>query len=109
MEKCREMQRRELPLFIARYEELTAAPHDVLAAMFASCGLSASAVGNLDAVLEADSQEGTPLSRASVEEAPVPVSPEHIDQLCRLIREFSGELAPDSILPGTYFPEKGKR
>jgi hypothetical protein len=104
MEKCRELQRRCLPLFIARYEELNAAPREVLAAMLAHCGLSASAVRNLEAVLQADSQEGSPLSRASVDEAPVPISPEHLDELCRLIAEFAPDLTADTILPGTYFP-----
>jgi hypothetical protein len=104
MEKCLEVQRRGIPLFIARYEELNAAPRDVLAAMFAYCGLSAGAVGNLDTVLEQDSQAGSPLARASVEEAPVPVTQEHIDALCQLINEFSQELTADTILPGTYFP-----
>jgi hypothetical protein len=108
MEKCLEMQRRGIPMFLARYEELNAAPRDLLAEMFAHCGLSASAVGNLDAVLEQDSQAGSPLSRASVGEAPVQLSQEHIDELCRLIRESSPELTEDTILPGTHSPENQK-
>jgi hypothetical protein len=104
MHKAQEIQRRGIPIFIARYEELNATPREVLAAMFAHCGLSANAVGNLDAVLEQDSQAGSPLSRESVGEAPVQLSPEHIDALCRLIREYSPELTADAILPGTYFP-----
>lgn len=109
MEKCLEMQRRGIPMFIARYEELNAAPRDVLAAMFAYCGLSASEAGNLDSVLEQDSQAGSPLSRANVEEAPVPVTQDHIDELCRLIRGLSQESTADTILPGTYFPLTGDR
>jgi hypothetical protein len=109
MEKCRAVQRRGIPMFVARYEELNAAPRDVLAAMFAHCGLAANAVGNLEAVLEEDSQAGSPLSRASVEEAPVQVSPEHIDALCRLIHEFTPELTADTILPGTYFLGSNKK
>jgi hypothetical protein len=108
MEKCLEMQRRGIPMFVARYEELNAAPRDVLAEMFACCGFSANAVGNLDAVLEQDSQAGSPLSRASVGEASVQVSREHIDELCRHIRESSQELTADTILPGTYFPQSNK-
>jgi hypothetical protein len=107
MEKCLEM-RRVIPMFIARYEELNAAPREVLAEMFAYCGFSANAVGNLDAVLEEDSQAGSPLSRASVGEAPVQLSREHMDEFCRLIREFSPEWTVDTILPGTYFPEGHK-
>ena len=105
MQKALKMQRSGIPIFIARYEELNAAPRDVLTAMFAHCGLSAHAVGNLDAVLEQDSQAGSPLSRKSVGEAPAQLSPEHIDALCRLIHESGSELTADAILPGTYFPE----
>src|SRR5207249_3003111 len=61
MEKCREMQHRGIPMFVARYEELNAAPREVLEAMFASCGLAETAVTDLDAVLEQDSQAGSPL------------------------------------------------
>jgi hypothetical protein len=107
MEKCAAMQRRGCPLFIARYEELAAAPREVLGAMFAHCGLPASAVGDLDAVLAADSQEGSPLSRASVDEAPVAVSPAHLDELCRLIQEGAPGLA-EAMLPGTFTPEGGQ-
>jgi hypothetical protein len=109
MENCLEVQQRGIPMFLARYEELNAHPREVLAAMFAYCGLSPSGVGNLDAVLEEDSQAGSPLSRASVEEAPVPVTQEHIDALCRLIHEFSPELTADTILPGTFFPGSNKQ
>jgi hypothetical protein len=108
MEKCLEMQRRGIPMFVARYEELNAAPRELLAEMFAYCGFSANAVGNLDAVLEQDSQAGSPLSRASVGETPVQVSREHIDSVCRLIGEFSQELTADTILPGTYFPQSNQ-
>jgi len=102
MESCREMQRRGFPLFLARYEELNAAPRDVLAAMFAHCGLPVSAVGNLDAVLAADSQEGSSFARASAGDAHAQVAREHLDALCRHIREQWPGLTADTILPGTF-------
>jgi hypothetical protein len=105
MEKCLAMQRRGIPMFVARYEELNASPRELLAAMFAYCGFPVSAVGNLDTVLEQDSQAGSPFSRASGGEAPVPLTREHMDEFCRLLREFSPEWTADTILPGTYFPE----
>jgi hypothetical protein len=104
MKMCLEMQRRGIPMFIARYEELNAAPREVLAQMFAHCGLSIDAARNLDVVLERDSQEGTALSRTSVGEGSVPVAQQHLDELRRLIREGSTELTADTIIPGTYFP-----
>ena len=104
MEKCQEMQRRGVPMFVARYEELNTAPGDVLAQMFAYCGLASREIGNLSAVLEQDSQAGTALSRASLGAAPANVTREHLEELRRLIHDNSPELAADTILPGTYFP-----
>jgi hypothetical protein len=105
MEKCLAMQRRGIPLFVARYEELNAAPREVLMEMFAYCGLSSAAVADLDTVREQDSQAGSPLSRASAGEAPVQLSQENSDQLCQYILDLSEGLTADTILPGTYFPE----
>jgi hypothetical protein len=105
MEKGQEMQRCGIPMFVARYEELNAAPGEVLKEMFAACGLARATVADLDTVLEQDSQAGSPLSRASGGQAPVQLSPEHTDQLCRYILDLSEGLTADTILPGTYFPE----
>ncbi len=91
-------------MFVARYEELNAAPEDVLAQMFGYCGLASRAIGNLNAILGQDSQAGTALSRASLSEAPANVTREHLEELRRLIHENSPELTADTILPGTYFP-----
>jgi hypothetical protein len=108
MESCIAMQDRGIPMFVARYEELNAAPREVLAAMFAHCGLSANALSNLDAILKEDSQAGSPLSRAVGAENPVQLLPEHLDEMRRLIGAGSTRLTADTILPGTYFPgEKG--
>jgi hypothetical protein len=104
MEKCMEMQRRGRPLFIARYEELTAAPREVLGAMFAHCGLPADAVGDLETVLAEDSQAGTTFSRSSGSEARA--SSEHVEELCRCVHELFPGLTADTVLPGTYFPER---
>ena len=105
MEKGLEMQARGIPLFVARYEELNAAPRDVLTRMFAHVGLSDRAVGGLDAVLAEDSQAGSAFARAAPGETPVTLSPAHRDELRRLIADYADGLTADSILPGTCFPE----
>jgi hypothetical protein len=108
METCLEMQRSGITLFVARYEELKASPRDVLTQMFAYCGLEGNAVNNLDGVLERDSQEGSSLSRAVGTDAPIPVTREHMEKLCQLIREGSQRLSADTILPNTYYPENAE-
>jgi hypothetical protein len=118
MEACLAMQRQGLDVFAARYEELSAAPEEVLSAMFSHCGLAGSKAVGLEAVLAQDSQEGTPLSRESLGGAPVQITPEHLKELRRLIAQGapgaaqgSQALTADTILPETYLPapETGKQ
>lgn len=104
MQSCLEMQRMGVPVFVARYEELNASPREVLSAMFAYCGLTTKVVGNLDAVLEQDVQEGTELSRASLERAPTQLTEEHLKIFRQIIEEYVPGWTADTILPGTYFP-----
>ncbi len=104
MQTCLEMQARGITVFVARYEELSAAPQEVLGAMLAHCGLPTVAAGDLDAILERDSQAGSPLSRDSTGKAPVGLSPAHMDELRRLIRDYSPGLTADTLLPSTYLP-----
>lgn len=109
METCLAMQQRGVPMFVARYEELNAAPREVLAQMFSHCGLAANAIGTLDAVLEQDSQAGSALSRENLAQAAASLSPAHLEELRRLIRDGSQTLTADTILPGTYFPPGDSR
>ena len=104
METCQQMQQEGIPMFVARYEEINATPREVLRQMFAYCGLADAAIGNLEKVLEQDSQAGTALSRARVGESPAHLSAMHLAQLRRLIAEGTLGLTADTILPGTYFP-----
>jgi hypothetical protein len=104
MENCLEMQRAGLPVFLARYEELNAAPHDVLAAMLAHSGLEGATVGDLNAVLLQDSQAGTALSRESLGSGAVGLDARNIEDLRQLVEAASPSIAADGSLPGTYFP-----
>jgi hypothetical protein len=104
MQSCLEMQQIGIPMFVARYEELNASPRDVLSAMFAYCGLDIKTGRNLDAVLEQDAQEGTELSRASLDRAPTQLTAEHLKIFRRIIEDIAPGWTADAILPGTYFP-----
>ena len=104
MESGLEMQHRGIPMFIARYEELSSAPRDVFAHMFAYSGLPQEAVGKLDAVLTQDSQAGSTISRESLGESPIQLTAEHLKELRRLIHKGSPAWTADTLLPETYFP-----
>ncbi len=104
MQTIQEMLQQGIPLFIARYEELTSHPHEVLGKMFAHCGLGSRTVGSLDTVLTQDAQEGTVLSRASLATAPTQLTAENLAALRKKIEELAPGMSADYILPGTYLP-----
>ena len=104
MESGMEMQQRGIPMFIVRYEEFTRAPREVLTQMFAYCGLTREAIGSLDNVLAQDSQAGSVISREILGEVDANLTPEHLNELRRLIHEASPEWTADRLIPGTYLP-----
>ncbi len=105
MERCLDLQRQGVPMFAARYEDLKAAPHAVLDAMFAYCGVAASSREALDRVLAQDSQAGTPMSQASVQQSGGRLPDDQVVELNRLVREYSPALTPDVIVPHTFLPD----
>ncbi len=106
MQTCQEMLKEGIPLFIARYEELTSHPHEVLGKMFAHCDLGSRTIGSLDTVLGQDAQEGTVLSRASLATAPTQLSAQNLVDLRKKIVELAPDMSADYVLPGTYIPQE---
>lgn len=98
MERALDLHQRGVPMFAARYEELSAAPHAVLAALFDYCGLPALPAPVVDGLLASDSQEGSSVSRAAVRAADGSFDP---DELSRVIGELSANVTPDCVLPET--------
>jgi Sulfotransferase domain len=104
MQDCLKLQRQGASLFCARYEDLTAAPHEVITALFAHCGLSLPAPALLDHILAQDSQAGTVAAQAALQEAARRLTAHEIAELDRLIRTYNPTLAPDVIVPQTFRP-----
>jgi hypothetical protein len=107
MELCLELRRTGVPLFIARYEELTAAPAAVLGALFEFCGLADVPAAGLAEALSRDSQEGSAVSRASLDGVQFELSAEHRAEVTRLMRGYAPAFRPDTLLPGTFMPAAG--
>lgn len=101
MEQALDLRQRGVPMFTARYEELTAAPHAVLAALFGYCGLPALPAPVVDRLLAGDSQAGSSVSRAAVQAADGSFDP---DELSRVIAALSTTVTPDLVLPETSAP-----
>ncbi len=104
MQGSLDLQRQGVQMFAARYEDLKAAPHKVLDAMFAYCGVAVGERAALDSILQQDSQAGTSLSRADLQQSRSRLSEEQVVELNELIRQFVPALDPDMIVPGTFRP-----
>jgi hypothetical protein len=90
-----------LPFLAIRYEDIQAHPKRVLAAAFDYCGLVAD-VDRAYAVFATDSQEGTLLSRASLQERErTPLEPEELARWNELLAERRVIRSADYIAPYT--------
>jgi hypothetical protein len=103
MQDCLKLQRQGAPMFCARYEDLKVAPREVIAALFAHCGLKLPEPALLDRILAQDSQAGTPGAQAATQAARL-LTARELAELDRLIRSYDPALAPDTIIPQTFRP-----
>ena len=101
LRQCLEMQRRGIPLFIVRYEELAAAPLPILRQMFDYCGVSLAPGGDLEKILAVDSQEGSSFSRAALQERARTITPEHLEAVRTAIPQIDPILSADYVISGS--------
>ncbi len=86
---------------IARYEELSSRPVEVLAALREYCGVHIS-LESLAAVVAQDAQSGTEHSRARALEPGAELTDERLAAFQCCLADLPPELRADEILPGTY-------
>lgn len=106
MDRCVEMQRQGIPMFLVRYEELTRSSHEVLAAMLIHCDLPMPPDEALEALLARDSQEGTAISRESLGTLPFEIPEALIGRFRDIMHAYSPAMTVDRILPGTFVPQQ---
>ncbi|MBA3945877.1 MAG: sulfotransferase [Herpetosiphonaceae bacterium] len=104
IERCLELQRQGVPMLCVRYEDLQAAPQEVLDAMFTYCDLTVHDAAKLDRVVAQDSQAGTSLSQATLQESTKTLQEDDLVELHRLIQQFSPALTPTLVVPHTFRP-----
>ena len=102
MERCLDLQRQGVSMFVARYEDLHVAPHVVLDALLAYCQVGARDVGSIERVLAQDSQAGTSLSWEDVQASSTELGAEHVADMHRLMRAYAPILTPDFVMPQTF-------
>ncbi len=104
MDRCLELQRQAIPMFCMRYEDLQATPRQVLDAMFAYCNLTINDPKKIDHIVANDSQAGTRLSQATLQEATSAMPADNVAALPGLIQHYSSALTPATIIPHTFRP-----
>ncbi len=95
------LQRQGIPLFMARYEEMSERPLEVLTALCQFCHLKISK-DVLEAVIARDSQEGTEHSRKRVLEPGTELTDQRLVLLRAYLAKLAPSLDPDMPLQGTY-------
>ncbi|MBA3943737.1 MAG: sulfotransferase domain-containing protein [Herpetosiphonaceae bacterium] len=102
MDRCLQLQGQGVPMFCMRYEDLQTAPRQVLNAMFAFCNLTVNDPAKIDRIVVQDSQAGTRLSQATLQEATSAMPADDVVALPGLIQHYSAGLTPTLIVPHTF-------
>jgi hypothetical protein len=95
------MQRKGVPMFTARYEELSQRPLEVLSALCEFCDVRI-APEALRAVVARDSQEGTEHSRSRALEPGSELTDDRLAAFMACLRELAPFLDPHLPIEGTY-------
>jgi hypothetical protein len=95
MDQAKGMSEDGTPMFAARYEELSSRPHEVIAALFAHCGVTPPEPATLDRILAGDSQEGSTLARDAVPGDAAGIDPA---ELAGVIADVAPRIHPDTLL-----------
>ncbi len=104
MDRCLDLQQLGVPMFCMRYEDVQAVPRQMLSAMFAYCGLTVQDATRIAHVVAQDSQAGTSLSQATLQDSTKILREADLVELHGLIQQFSPRLTPNIVVPHTFRP-----
>lgn len=105
MDRIVELSDNGLEGLAVRYEDLKAAPLEIMQKVLDYCELSESSMDALRQVLARDSQAGSAVARDRLDGKPVGLSDRHRADLQRVLEAHSRIRTPDFMLPGTWTPE----
>ena len=101
MQRYLELRERGVPLCALRYEDLKAAPEEMVAAVFAYCDLPAVNLRQVISVFDEDSQRGTRLSQAQSSQNPYVLTDQQLAEIRAMLQLHPVLNTPDIILPNT--------
>jgi hypothetical protein len=93
-----------LSMFLARYEEMAAAPRETVRALGEFCELGEPDQEKLEVAINEDSQAGTSLSRSSLRGIEVSFSEADLVAMNDLLEKNSDSIRGETVLPGTFMP-----
>lgn len=101
MQRYLELHEHGVPMCALRYEDLRTAPAEMLASVFAYCGLPTANLHDIVAGLDKDSQQGTTLSQEAARKNPYVLTDQHLSEIRSLLQAHPVLNTPDIILPNT--------
>jgi hypothetical protein len=101
MQRYLSLYEQGLPICAARYEDLVIAPEAVVRELFHYCELPLPEPARLAQVLAKDSQAGSVLSRARVQQPEVGLDETELARLRAFLKAEPIINTPDFVLPGT--------
>ncbi len=105
MQSAVDLQRNGTAPFIARYEDIKVASHEVIAAMCDYCAIPLPDLARLNRTLAEDSQAGTVAGRDETErQAARILTDAEVATLGNVIQSFGPAITSEMIIPGTFRP-----
>lgn len=102
MDRYLSLYNQQIPMCAIRYEDLIAQPEAVIKQLFSFCEIPHRLITNTLHVFERDSQAGSTLSRATIDNnVRNELTPKHLKQIRRILQKHPIIKTPDYILPGT--------
>lgn len=105
MERYLTLNRQGIPMLAVRFKELTALPKQAIEEVFKYCEIPAIDLEAVFKVLVRDSQEGTVLSRTTVEENQVELPDDFMAEVGKTLLEHPIIQMPHFIVPDTWCPD----
>ena len=99
MERYMELHKNGVPILAIRYEDLNAAPQEVVEKVIAYCGFSNADMTAVHRVLEQDSQAGSVVSQENLQQRDFKLSDAHRADLAQALQAHPVINSPDFILP----------
>jgi hypothetical protein len=103
LEAYSSLQQQGAPIIAARFQDLIAAPHQVITKILEFCEVRPSNLDEIFKVLEKDSQFGTIISRENVQQKEFTLTEAQKTEILQILQGHPVIQTPDFVVPATLF------